>query len=127
MASKRDVMPTDAELAVLRVLWVRGPSTVRQVHEALTGRDVRYTTTLKIMQIMTDKGLLHRRAEAPPHVYAAAAQEAPTQKRLVDELLDQAFGGSAGKLVMQAIGAGDISAEELKEIRRLLKAKGGRT
>lgn len=127
MASKRVVMPTDAELAVLRVLWDRGPSTVRQVHETLQGRDVGYTTTLKIMQIMTGKGLLRRRSEALPHVYFAAAQEAPTQKRLVGELLDQAFGGSAAKLVMQAIGAGDISAEDLKEIRRLLKVKGGRT
>ena len=124
MASRRDIRPTDGELAILRVLWDRGPSTVRQVHESLGDRGVRYTTTLKIMQNMAEKGLVDRDASRMTHVYAAAIEEEPTQRRLLGEFLDRAFGGSAAKLVMQALAAGDISADELKEIRKLLKDKG---
>ncbi len=124
MAKERQVMPTDAELAVLQVLWSRGPSTVRQVHDAMGDRGVRYTTTLKTLQNMMEKGLVHRQSADLPHVYVPGIQEAPTQRRLLGELLDQAFGGSAAKLVMQALSAGDISPEELREIRKLLKDKG---
>jgi BlaI family transcriptional regulator, penicillinase repressor len=124
MASQRDTRPTDGELAILRVLWDRGPCTVRQVREALGDRGVRYTTTLKIMQNMAEKGLVLRDESRMTHVYAAAIEEGPTQRRLVGELLDRAFGGSAGKLAMAALAAGSISGEELREIRKLLKDKG---
>lgn len=113
--------PTDAELAILRVLWRRGASTVRQVHEALADtRDTGYTTTLKLMQIMADKGLVRRDATSRTHVYAAAAGEEQTQHQLVKDLLDRAFGGSAAALVMRAISADGTTDAELKEIRKLL-------
>lgn len=110
----------------MQVLWDRGPSTVRQVHEALDRGAVRYTTTLKIMQNMTDKGLVTRNESRGRHVYTAAAKQEPTQRRLLSDFLEKAFGGSAGKLVVAALEAGDISAGELKEIRTLLRNKGAR-
>jgi predicted transcriptional regulator len=113
--------PTDAELAILRVLWERGPSTVRQVHEALSdARETGYTTTLKLMQIMTDKGLVTRDESARTHVYAASVNEEHTQEQLVKDLVDRAFGGSAAALVMRALDAEGTSAEELREIRKLI-------
>jgi len=113
--------PTDAELAILRVLWERGPSTVRQVHEALAGtRDTGYTTTLKLMQIMADKGLVTRNETARTHVYAASAGEAQTQQQLVKDLVDRAFGGSAATLVLRALSAEGTSESELREIRKLI-------
>lgn len=113
--------PTDAELAILQVLWQHGPSTVRQVHERLSGaRDTGYTTTLKLMQIMAEKGLVTRDESARTHVYKARRSREQTQRQLVSDLLDRAFGGSAAALVMQALSAHPASAEELREIRRLL-------
>jgi predicted transcriptional regulator len=113
--------PTDAELAILRVLWERGPSTVRQVHEVLVReRPTAYTTALKLLQIMTDKGLVRRDETDRTHVYQARLSEEQTQRQLVRDLLDRAFGGSATKLVMQALAARRASAEELTEIRRLI-------
>jgi predicted transcriptional regulator len=112
--------PTDSELAILRVLWARGPSTVRQVHEAMAGtRDTGYTTTLKLMQIMADKGLVTRNEESRTHIYTAMAGEEQTQHELVKDLVDRAFGGSAATLVMRAISA-NTSDDELKEIRQLI-------
>ena len=112
--------PTDSELAILRVLWERGPSTVRQVHEAMAGtRDTGYTTTLKLMQIMADKGLVTRNEESRTHIYTAMAGEEQTQHELVKDLVDRAFGGSAATLVMRAISA-NTSDDELKEIRQLI-------
>jgi BlaI family transcriptional regulator, penicillinase repressor len=118
--------PTDGEMAILRVLWDRGPSTVRQVREALGDRGVRYTTTLKIMQMMAEKGLVARDEASRSHIYSAAIEEEPTQRRLLGDFLGKAFGGSAGRLVMRALADGDISPDELKEIRKLLKEKGAR-
>ena len=113
--------PTDAELAILRVLWERGPSTVRQVHEAMADtRDTGYTTTLKLMQIMAEKGLVKRNETARTHVYAATAGEAQTQQQLVKDFVDRAFGGSAAALVLRALSAGDATDDELKEIRKLI-------
>jgi predicted transcriptional regulator len=113
--------PTDAELAILRVLWERGSSTVRQVHEALAAtRDTGYTTTLKLMQIMADKGLVTRNETARTHVYAAAAGQKQTQQQLVQDLVDRAFGGSAAALVLRALSSDDATDEELKEIRKLI-------
>ncbi len=113
--------PTDTELSILRILWDRGPSTVRQVHEALSDtRDTGYTTTLKLMQIMVDKGLVTRNESARTHVYAAMAGEQETQQQLVRDLVDRAFGGSAAALVLQALSADGTSAADLREIRKLI-------
>ena len=110
--------PTDSELAILRVLWERGPSTVRQVHEALVG-ETGYTTTLKLMQIMADKGLVTRNESARTHVYSASAGEEQTQRLLVKDLVDRAFGGSSAALVLRALSEG-TSEDELREIRQLI-------
>jgi BlaI family transcriptional regulator, penicillinase repressor len=116
--------PTDGELAILRVLWARGPSTVRQVHEVLSReRPAAYTTSLKLLQIMTEKGLVRRDDTDRSHVYQARMTEAQTQRQLVRDLLDRAFGGSATKLVMQALAARRSTPEELGEIRRLLDGR----
>jgi predicted transcriptional regulator len=118
--------PTDAELAILRVLWSRGPSTVREVAEVM-GREGAYTTVLKLMQIMTDKGLVKRDDSSRTHVYKATSSEDQTQKQLVADLLDKVFAGSAAKLVLQALDAGKASTEELAEIRQLLDAHRGKS
>ena len=116
--------PTDAELAILRILWERGPSTVRQVHEVVaTYRKLAYTTTLKLLQIMTEKGLVVREEEGRTHVYEASRSEADTQRWLLDDLVNRAFGGSAAKLVMQALATTPASEAEREEIRRLIAAR----
>jgi predicted transcriptional regulator len=112
--------PTDAELAILRVVWERGPSTVRQVHEALQARETGYTTTLKLMQIMAEKGLVTRDESSRTHVYAARVSRDQTQRQLVSDLMDRAFGGSAAALVLQALSAQPTSPEELRQIRKLI-------
>ena len=118
--------PTDAELGILRVLWHRGPSTVREVWEQLSPRQgTGYTTVLKLMQIMVEKGLLRRDESDRSHVYQAARSEDQTQRQVVGHLLERLFSGSAPKLVMQALAAKKASPAELKEIRRLLDAMGG--
>jgi BlaI family transcriptional regulator, penicillinase repressor len=117
--------PTDSELAILRVLWTRGPSTVREVAEVM-GREAGYTTILKLMQIMTEKRLVRRDEAARTHVYEAAYSEDQTQRHLVTDLLDRVFDGSAAKLVIQALNAGKASSpEELAEIRKLLDKNNG--
>ena len=114
--------PTDAELAILHVLWNRGASTVRQVHEALSGaRDTGYTTTLKLMQIMAEKGLVARDESERTHVYTARLGRDETQRQLVADLLERAFGGSAAALVMQALRAHPASDAEMAEIRRMIR------
>lgn len=119
--------PTDAELAILRVLWERGPSTVRQVHESLTPvRPTAYTTALKMLQIMTEKGLVRRDETDRTHIYEARLTQDQTQRQLVRDLLDRAFGGSASKLVMQALATRPASAEELTQIRELIDGRDGR-
>jgi BlaI family transcriptional regulator, penicillinase repressor len=117
--------PTDAELAILRVLWERGPCTVRQVHEALATRErpTAYTTALKLLQIMTEKGLVRRDDTDRTHVFTPRLSEEQTQRQLVRDLLDRAFGGSSSKLVMQALNAKRATAEELGEIRKLIEAR----
>ena len=114
-------MPTPAELAILGVLWQRGPSTVRDVHEALEPEQgTGYTTVLKLMQLMAQKGLVVRDESQRSHVYRAASAEAQTQRRLVGELMDKAFAGSAAQLVMRALSVKRASKGELEEIRHLL-------
>jgi BlaI family penicillinase repressor len=119
--------PTDAELAILRVLWQRGESTVRQVHDVLSQeREMGYTTVLKLMQIMTEKGLVERDESERTHVYQTRLTQEQTQQQLVGDLLNKAFGGSASQLVLQALSAKPASAEELTQIRQLLdKLEGG--
>ena len=114
-------LPTEAELEVLRVLWARGASTVREVFEALNGsKDVGYTTVLKQMQVMFEKGLLERSERFRSHVYTAQAAREETQQRLAGNLLERAFAGSARDLVLGALGSKKVSAEELREIRKVL-------
>ena len=119
--------PTPAELEILRLLWENGPSTVREIQERMEQqRPTGYTTALKLLQIMTDKGLVRRDETARAHVYAAGAPEDQTQRQLVRDLLDRAFGGSATKLVMHALSARKTSRAELKRIREMLdRLEGG--
>jgi predicted transcriptional regulator len=113
--------PTDGELAILRILWDRGPSTVRQVHDVLAHeRQAAYTTALKLLQIMTEKGLVERDERDRTHIYRARLSEETTQRQLVRDLLDRAFGGSSSKLVMQALATKRASAEELRDIRKAI-------
>lgn len=119
--SRSSPRPTDAELEILRVLWERGPSTVRQVHELLAAaRETGYTTTLKLMQIMADKGLVTRDESARTHIYASRTSQESTQKQLVNDLVQRAFGGSAAELVLRALASHKTSDEELQEIRKLI-------
>lgn len=119
--------PTPAELEILCVLWEQGPSTVREVQQQLEeDRPTGYTTVLKLLQIMADKRLVRRDESARAHVYAARAPEGETQRQLVKDLLDRAFGGSASKLVLHALSARKSSREELARIRELLdRLEGG--
>ncbi len=123
MAPARTPLPTEAELEILRVLWRRGPTTVRDVHTDLSrGRAMGYTTVLKLMQIMQQKGLVRRDESARSHVYrpAPAVDQPSTEGRLIKELMDRAFDGSAASLVMAALSNEKASAEERARIRRLL-------
>ena len=113
--------PTDSELSILRVLWGRGPSTVREVQEVLSAeKPTGYITVLKLMQIMTDKGLVVRDESKRTHIYRARVPAEQTQQQLVADLLDRAFEGSADQLVMRALSAKRVSPEELARIRALL-------
>jgi BlaI family transcriptional regulator, penicillinase repressor len=126
MVTRPNKRPTDAELAILRVLWARGPSTVREVAREM-GREGAYTTILKLLQIMTEKRLVCRDESPRTHVYEAAWTEGETQQQLVTDLLDRVFDGSASRLVMQALAAKKTSRKELAEIRKLLdQQRGGR-
>jgi predicted transcriptional regulator len=129
MMARSTARPTDAELEILRVLWERGPSTVRQVHESLSSaRETGYTTTLKLMQIMADKGLVTRDESSRTHVYTPRASQETTQRQLVNDLVQRAFGGSAAELVLRALATHETSADELDEIRRLIdEAREGRS
>ena len=121
MARPASNRPTDGELAILRVLWRDGPSTVRQVQQALaTDREVAYTTALKMLQIMADKGLVERDESRRTHVYRPAASQRETQGLLARDLVDRAFEGSAASLVMRALSDQPASSEEIAEIKALL-------
>jgi predicted transcriptional regulator len=121
MTDRQPPRPTDSELAILGVLWERGPSTVRDVHDALNkDGSTGYTTVLKILQIMTEKGLVVRDETERAHVYESRYGEQKTQRQLLADLAERAFGGSATKLVMQALSGRKASADELTAIRNLL-------
>lgn len=122
MARRKNSRPTDRELTILRILWDNGPSTVRQVNEAMSqDGDTGYTTTLKLMQIMAEKGLVLRDDSQFKHIYRPALTEEKAQKQLVGDLLDRAFSGSAEKLVMRALSTKKVSAKELASIRKMLE------
>jgi BlaI family transcriptional regulator, penicillinase repressor len=129
MAKRGSSRPTGAELAILRVLWRRGPSTVRQVQEALgETQPTGYTTALKLLQIMAAKGLVDRDETRRSHVYRARSGEDETQQQLVSDLMERAFGGSARRLVMQALASKRSTPEDLAAIRRLIdELEGGQS
>lgn len=122
MSKKSLPKPTDAELEILQVLWEYGPSPVRFVNDKLSERrDVGYTTTLKLMQIMHEKGLVARNTDARSHIYEAALSRDETQRNLLDTFVDNVFGGSAASLVMQALGNRQASKAELDQIKALIE------
>jgi BlaI family penicillinase repressor len=118
----RDITPTAAELEILKVLWVNQPLTVKEIHEKLSeSKDVGYTTSLKIMQNMTGKGLLRREPNGKSHLYFAVFKKEETRGNLLDRFLDSTFSGSASSLVMQLLGNKKTSAKELDEIKRIIQ------
>lgn len=118
--------PTEAELEILKTLWEYGPSSVREVHDKLAGsKEVFYTTTLKTMQVMATKGLLLRDTSQRSHIYSPAIRQQDVQKKLMDNLINTAFSGSAAKLVISALGNSKPSQEELDQIRSLLEKYNG--
>jgi len=121
MAKKALPRPTDAELEILRVMWRQGPGTVREIHETLAEtRQVGYTTVLKMLQIMSAKGLVQRDEQQRAHVYRAALREEQTQQQIIGDVLERVFDGSALNLLMQALASKRASTEELDQIRTLL-------
>ena len=128
MVDRQPPRPTDAELAILAVLWERGPSTVRDVHDELNRHAATgYTTVLKLLQIMTEKGLVVRDEAQRAHIYESRYSEQKTQRQLLSDLVDRAFGGSAAKLVMQALSGRKANPDELNLIRNLLDRLEGET
>ncbi|MBO9660194.1 MAG: BlaI/MecI/CopY family transcriptional regulator [Chitinophagaceae bacterium] len=121
MSVTRSIKPTDSELEILQILWTKGLATVREVHEELASlKEVGYTTTLKLMQIMHEKGLVKRDDSMRTHVYQAAVNKEKTQKHLLGKMIDSLFGGSPTQLVIQALGETKASPEELEKIQRIL-------
>ena len=116
------IKPTESELSILQILWKLGPSTVRTVNDYLNKqREVGYTTTLKIMQIMNEKGLVYRNTDQRIHIYTAAVKESDTKNNLIQNLLDSTFSGSAKNLILQTLGHHTTTREELEEIKRLIQ------
>src|SRR5687768_16102633 len=121
MAAPKYVKPTESELEILQILWLNGLATVREVHEELAkSKDVGYTTTLKLMQIMHEKGLVRRDESMRTHVYQAAVNKEKTQKHLLTKMIDSLFGGSSTQLVLQALGEQKATPEELEQIQTLI-------
>ena len=122
MKDGQKIKPTEGELEILQILWENGPSPVRFVNEKLNKiREVGYTTTLKIMQIMADKGLVKRNTESRTHIYEAFINEEATQKQLLQKFVDSTFRGSAMKMIMQALGNHEASGQELEDIKALIE------
>ncbi len=121
MEKQMNIKPTESELEILQILWALGKATVRQVNDELSkNKEVGYTTTLKLMQIMFEKQLVSRTDEGRYHVYVAAVGEEPTQHMLLDKFIGTTFRGSATRMVMQALGNQQVSKEELEEIKKLI-------
>ena len=119
--SIHNIKPTEGEMEILQVLWQNGRATVREVHEALNKKDSGYTTTLKLMQIMHEKGLVERDTNQKTHIYKALVNQDKTEKQLVNKMIDNVFNGSAARLVMQALGNHNASADEIEEIKKYLE------
>ncbi len=118
----KPIKPTESELEILNILWDKGPSTVREVHEELAKtKDAGYTTTLKLMQIMHEKKLLRRNTESKTHIYEAAVSQSQTQGQMIQRMIDTVFNGSAGQLIMQALGNHKATDEEMEHIRQYLE------
>ena len=115
-----NIKPTEGEMEILQVLWQREHATVREVHEALNKKDSGYTTTLKLMQIMHEKGMVERDTNQKTHIYKALVNQDKTEKQLVNKMIDNVFNGSAARLVMQALGNHSASADEIDEIKKYL-------
>jgi BlaI family penicillinase repressor len=121
MATAKTIKPTESELEILQILWKKVNASVREVHEELLAtKEAGYTTTLKLMQIMHEKGLVKRDDSIKTHIYQAAVSKEKTQKHLLNKMINTVFGGSPGELVMQALGNHKASAEELEEIQKIL-------
>lgn len=121
MSQKKALKPTESELEILQVLWQKGEATVREVHEELVvAKDIGYTTTLKLMQIMNEKGLVNRDDSSRTHIYKAASNKENTQTFLLNRFIGSLFGGSPSQLVMQALGSQKVSEEELSQIQSLI-------
>ena len=118
--SNNNIKPTEGEMEILQVLWQNGVATVREVHEALNKKDSGYTTTLKLMQIMHEKGLVERDTNQKTHIYKALVSQDKTEKQLVNKMIDNVFNGSAARLVMQALGNHSASSDEIEEIKKYL-------
>jgi predicted transcriptional regulator len=122
MQQKQKIKPTEAELEILQILWANGSATVKDVNKKINEKkEAGYTTTLKTMQIMFEKGFVNRDKSGRSHTYSAAITKDETQQALLNKVLETAFGGSASKLVMQALGNKKTSKEELKEIKQLIE------
>ena len=121
MPRPSSTQPTDVELQILRILWEQGASTAREIHNALAGeRETNYSTTVKMLSVMYDKGMVKRDAEVRPQVFQPVASQEKTQRRMLKNLIEKAYDGSAGSLVLHALSSKKTSPEELAEIRRLL-------
>jgi predicted transcriptional regulator len=121
MSKTKYIKPTESELEILQVLWTKGLATVREVHEVLSAyKDAGYTTTLKLMQIMNEKGLVKRDDSMRTHIYQAAVNKEYTQKHLLGKMIDSLFGGSSTQLVIQALGENKATVEELEKIQVML-------
>lgn len=121
MAANKTLKPTESELEILQVLWQKGKATVREVHEELvSGKDIGYTTTLKLMQIMNDKGLVERDDSSRTHIYQAATDKENTQRFLLDRFIGNLFGGSSTQLVIQALGSQQVSESDLDQIQSMI-------
>ncbi|PWS30734.1 BlaI/MecI/CopY family transcriptional regulator [Pedobacter paludis] len=118
--TSNNIKPTEGEMEILQVLWQKGLATVREVHEALNKKDSGYTTTLKLMQIMHEKGMVERDTNQKTHIYNAIVNRDKTEKQLVNKMIDNVFNGSAARLVMQALGNHSASADEIDEIKKYL-------
>ncbi len=117
-----NIRPTESELEILNILWAKGPSTVREVHEVLEqSKEAGYTTTLKLMQIMHEKGMLKRDTSSKTHVYEAIVSQQQTQGQILKRMIDTVFNGSATQMVMQALGNHKANAEELEQIKKYLE------
>lgn len=118
--SNTNIKPTEGEMEILQVLWKKGNCTVREVHEALNKKDSGYTTTLKLMQIMHEKGLVDRDTSSKTHIYRSLVNQEQTQQQMVNKMIDNVFNGSAARLVMQALGNKTASQEEIDLIKAYL-------